>query len=75
MTDARGLRGRRWPPQIQPGHASRCRPTPTYVDKILKDAKPEDLRVEQPTKLKLIAKVLDLTIPQSLLLRADQVIE
>ena len=74
FVDARGLMS------YGPSLEDLYRRAATYVDKILKGAKPADLPVEQPTKFELVvnlkaAKQIDLTIPQSLLYRADKIIK
>ncbi len=76
----------RWFPEVgglmsySGSDSDRLRRTARYVDKILKGAIPADLPIEQPTRFELVlnvrtAKALGLSIPSSLLLRADQVIE
>ena len=63
-----------------PNYSSLFHHAADYVDKILRGAKPADIPVEQPTKFDFVvnlttAKALGLTIPESFLLRADEVIE
>ena len=84
LTDAAGVGTRcacvpRLPRLIAPSFLDLYRHTADFVDKVLRGVKPADIPVEQPTKLELVinlktARALGLTMPSSLLARADEVI-